>query len=281
MKNAIFPFFISDAYFYYSNDIPFLIEAKPINKKGILIPPTSFYKIKIGENVSNISYNQFIDILDEKKCFEFSKKKPIIFFKGANTGADKHNMRMKLKNIVDENHDKRYNISIADKFIPMYEFCQYKYLLNLPGHQPWSYRLMKILTMGSLIIDVKIRQSYDDGRTFNEKWIMIYEGFFKKDDDFIEIDYDWIMDRTKNTEVYDVYNKVNEIYEFYQKNDEKFKKIVNNCKKKGDILDMKIFNSTYDMILDSITKELYRKNKEEDIDNFIKNLIENNKCEKI
>ena len=33
----------------------------------------------------------------------------------------------------------------------MYKFCHYKYLLNLPGHQPWSYRLMNILKMGSMV----------------------------------------------------------------------------------------------------------------------------------
>jgi hypothetical protein len=109
LKNTFIPFFICDAYFYYNNDIPFLIEAKPINKKGILIPPTSFYKIKIGENLDNISYNQFIDILEEKKCSDILLKKPLIFFKGANTGSDKHNIRMKLKNIVEKNHDKKYH----------------------------------------------------------------------------------------------------------------------------------------------------------------------------
>lgn len=275
LKNTLFPFFISDAYFYYNNEIPFLIESKPINKKGILIPPTSFYKIKIGENLNDISYNQFIDILDEKKCFNYDKKKPIIFFKGANTGSDKHNIRMKLKDIVEENNDKRYMISIADKFIPMYEFCQYKYLLNLPGHQPWSYRLMKILTMGSLIIDIKVRQSYNDGRTFNEKWIMIYEEYFKKDIDFIQIDYDWILDRTRNNQVYEIYKKINEIYEYYQKNENQFKKIVNSCKKKADILNMNTFNSTYDLILDGITDELYKKNKDEDINTFLEKIINN------
>jgi hypothetical protein len=134
---------------------------------------------------------------------------------------------------------------------------------------------MKILTMNSLIIDVKVRQSYNNGRTFNEKWIMIYEEYFKKDIDFIQIDYDWILDKTRNNQVYEIYKKINEIYDYYEKNNNKFKKIVNSCKKKGNILNMETFNLTYDMIFDNLRTKLYKINKEKDINTFLEKMINN------
>lgn len=272
IKNTILPFFVSDSYFYHDNNIPMFIEAKPFNKKGILIPDTSFYKVKIGQNKNFITYNNFKNNLLKIKCSNYKDKKPIIYFKGANTGADKHNIRMKLKEIVDEKNDKNYLISISEKFVPMYEYCKYKYLLNLPGHQPWSNRLMKISTMKSLIIDINVRQSYN-GKEFNEKWIMIYEQFFKKNKDFIQIDYDWIEGKTKNTNVYNLYNQINEIYNFYEKNEKKFKKIVDSCYEKAELITIDFMNETYDLLFDSFIKKLYSTNKKKDIDIMLQKFI--------
>ena len=67
---------------------------------------------------------------------------------------------MKLKGISEK--DSNYEIYVDDSYFPLYHFCEYKYLLNLPGHQPWSYRLTKILPMGSLVVDVNVLQHYSE-----------------------------------------------------------------------------------------------------------------------
>ena len=269
LTNTFLPFYICDSYFYHNNNIPIIIEAKPINKKGILIPPTPLYNIMIEQNEDFINYNQFINILNKKDCFNYINKKSIIYFKGANTGSDKYNIRSKLKEISKEYNDKKYKIIIDEKFIPMYKFCHYKYLLNLPGHQPWSYRLMNILKMGSLIIDIKVRQSYDNGKTFNEKWVMLYDNFFIKNKDFIEIYYDWIENKTQNTSVYNIYNKINKIFNYYEKNEDKFKKIVTSCKNKAELLNINTFNLSYHIILDRFTFEFNKKNNNKQINDFL------------
>lgn len=178
LPNFFLPFYVSDTYFYQNNDIPFFVEAKPRNKKGILYPDQNYYFININNN--NISYDKFKKLLKNKKCNDINTKKNIIYFSGANTGSDKHNIRMKLKNIIDEKNDKKYNIYIASQYVPMYDFCKYKYLLNLPGHQPWSYRMTKILLMNSLIFDITVKQTYiidKNKESKNEKWVQIYNDF--------------------------------------------------------------------------------------------------------
>ena len=276
LPDMYLPFYISDTHYYHDNDIPYFIEAKPKNQKGILFPDSNYYSIKVDNET--INYDKFKKIIKKHKCTNTNKvgenKKPIIFFSGANTGDDKHNIRMKLKNIVSEKKDKRYDIKISEEYYPMYYFCNFKYLLNLPGNQPWSYRMSKILLMGSLVIDINMKQTFynTQSKKFyppNDKWIQIYSEFFKKDEDYIEIDYDWKESHTKNTQVINIYNNINTIYNNFQQNDNQYKMIVNSATKKANLLNMKVFDKTMTYLILKFTEKLYKQNTKEEINTFI------------
>ena len=239
IPDMFIPFYVSDTHFYYQENIPFFVESKPKNKKGILYPDSSYYYIQIDKK--EYHYDDFLHILDKKKCTHLKKKIPSIFFSGANTGADKHNIRMKLKNITKEN--PHYKIFVKEKYLPIYQFCKYKYLLNLPGHQPWSYRLTKILAMGSLVIDINVIQKYSE-KNINEQWIQCFVDFFKKNKDYIQIDYVWTENETSNDNVYDIYYKINKIYDYYQTHMNEYKKIVNSAVRKSKLIDMKVCDDT-------------------------------------
>ena len=105
LPNFFLPFYTSDTHFYLDNDIPFFIEAKPRNKKGILYPDQNYYSILVDNK--HVTYDEFKEIVKSKKCDSIYKKEDIIYFSGANTGSDKHNIRMKLKNIVEERRLER------------------------------------------------------------------------------------------------------------------------------------------------------------------------------
>lgn len=262
--NLFIPFFISDAYFYHDNNIPFFVESKPRNKKGILFPDANSLSVKLEDKM--INYDDFLRIVHEKKCEDQSKKKPFIFFSGANTGADKHNVRMKLKEISEDN--KNYKIYIKESYFPFYYFCEFKYLLNLPGHQPWSNRLMKILAMNSLVIDINLLQKFK-GNHFNDQWIQCYIDFFKKDKDFIQIDYNWIENETKNKNVNDVYEKINKVFDYYQKNTDKYLKMVKSAERKSNMLSMKMFEKTFLYIIFMLNIELLKENSRNDFEKNI------------
>ena len=269
IKDTIIPFLVADIYFYHNNDIPFLIEAKPENKKGILFPDTSNFDISIDKK--NYTYDNFVNLLENKQCTNIANKISVIHFTGANTGADKHNVRMKLKQI---NNKKEFDIHIGETYAPIYNFCKYKYLLNLPGHQPWSYRLMKILLMKSLVISVEILQSYDDGKNFNSKWINFYSTFFKPNVDYIEIIYKWIEGQTKDTQVFEIYKEIYDKFIYYEKNKDKFLKIVNSSFDKTKLLNIKLFKFSLNEIINSFTNKLYKINKETEISQYIDFLLE-------
>jgi hypothetical protein len=275
--NMFIPFYVSDTHFYHDNSIPFFVEAKPKNKKGILYPDKDFYSIKLKERF--IDYDELKKILKNNNCENINNKKSIIYFSGANTGSDKHNIRKKLKEIVENNNNKKYNIHISEQYVPLYNFCKYKYLLNLPGHQPWSYRMSKILLMNSLVIDISILQKYiyknknkiiEDN---NEKWIQIYSEYFEPNKDYIEIKYDWTEKITTNLQVNNIYNEINKIYKFYENNLNDYIKISKNGTKKANQLNMKIINKTWEYLIIYFNKKIYENNSQDIINNFIDKLL--------
>ena len=56
LPNFFLPFYVSDTHFYYDNDLPFFVEAKPENKNGILYPDKDYYNILIRSKF-RIYYN--------------------------------------------------------------------------------------------------------------------------------------------------------------------------------------------------------------------------------
>jgi hypothetical protein len=278
IPNFFIPIYVSDSHFYSNNDIPFFIEAKPKNKKGILYPDQNYYYIDIENNNNSITYDEFKKNVN-KKCIDTDKKEDVLYFSGANTGNDKYNIRMKLKNIVDEKNDKNYDIYIGDQRVPMYDFCKYKYLLNLPGNQPWSYRMTKILLMNSLIFDITIMQTYiieENNKTFkdkNDKWIQLYSDYFIPGEDYAEILYDWTESVTSDLEVIKIYDKINESYKYYENNKDEYIKVVNNATKKANLFNNDIFDKTYEYLMLRFINKIYEKNNTNELNKFLDEMI--------
>ena len=272
LPDFFLPFFVADTYFYFDNDLPFFIEAKPENKKGILYPDKDYYYVNIENEFLN--YDKFKKKIYNNGCNNLDNKKDIIYFAGANTGSDKHNIRMKLKEITKK--DKNYEIHVEDKFIPMYKFCNYKYLLNLPGHQPWSYRMTKILLMNSLIIDVVVLQKYinkDNTISKNNKWIQFFSNYFISGKDYIEIKYEWTENITKDSEIYDkIYKKINNLFEYYQNNTSKYLSIIKSANKKANNINIKLCDQVIQQLILLFIKKIYKNNLKSDVSNFLNKL---------
>ncbi len=272
LPNMFIPFYISDTHFYKNNDLPFFVEARPKNEKGILYPDQNFYNIFMNNNF--INYDEFKNILKTHKCNSISKQN-IIYFRGANTGSDKHNMRMKLKNIVQEKKNNSIQIHIKEEYVPMYEFCKYKYLLNLPGHQPWSYRFSKILPMNSLVFHINVLQSYDNGKTYNKKWIQCFDEIFVPNKDYIEIDYKWIENKTNDSNIIQVYNDLVSLFNYYEKNHSLYTKIIKSASKKSNLITNQLCDDVFTYLILYFTKSFYLKNKSSNIDSFLESLLKN------
>jgi hypothetical protein len=277
LPDFFLPFYVSDTYFYFDNDFPVFVEAKPTNKKGIIYPDKDYYKVNIEKEFLN--YDEFKKRIYDNGCSNLNERKEIIFFTGANTGSDKHNIRATLKEITKK--DKKYEIHIAEQFIPMYKFCNYKYLLNLPGHQPWSYRMTKILLMNSLIFDVVVLQRYikkDNTISKNTKWIQFFSNYFVNGKDYIEIEYEWTEHVTKDSEIYDkIYKKINKLFDYYQNNPSKYLSIVKSASEKANKINMNLIDKAIQHLILLFIKKIYKNNSKKDVSNFLDNLIKLNK----
>lgn len=165
---------ISDKFPWNSKNFenfPIWVYARPSNIKLPIFPDTTFNHLDLEEKYSkrNDNTNDWDKIknLILKKCKNI-KKENLIYFKGTRTTNKNHCLRENL-----EKYQKNFNIPIKidldgwNTYNPIYNFCNYFILLNLPGRYPWSNRLKYLYLMNSVIINVNIKtininSDYDD-----------------------------------------------------------------------------------------------------------------------
>ena len=207
--------FVSDVYAYWDQELPIFVIAKPKNKKGILIPDNTF---KSHSNVNKISENwETTKVKCIKSLITFDKKKDVLFFIGGNTDTGRQNIREGLYKLSQGN--KVLGLEVNKTKLPLKiefahnrdlsEFTEFKYLLNLPGNQPWSYRFKYLFLTKSVVINVDVRQKFGDTDYFNSTWINFFDIIFEPNIDYINLEYYWI--------------ESNQSYNDYQ-----FKKLITN-----------------------------------------------------
>lgn len=233
--------FISDVYAYRHQTYPFFVIAKPKNKTGILFPDNTYYCHDLNRKCSNIDEDKSHI---ESGCKKFINKIPDIFFKGANTGMDKWETRALIYQFQKSGKkpDLPLNIILKQKKEPLASFCAHKYLLNLPGQQPWSYRLKYIMLSTSLVINVDILQHYGiESNKINERWINLFDVIYEPGVDYESIEcpyYDNPKDfPNKKQLVNESFNKVidsiERIYKYYETNPEKYQEMIEHKAKKN------------------------------------------------
>ena len=223
---------ISDVYYYYNDRLPFGMMAKPENRGGILIPENTFFSNPVEE----IEYNhEQLSELFSKKCnIPYNNRKEVAFFKGANTGEHKWNIRKFMEDSVkDIVKNSMFNVKLTGKIIPNYDYCNYAVLLNLPGQQPWSYRFREVLLSCSLAVDIAVSSSYDKGKTWNKPWIHFWSCLFENNVHYIKIETRFIENDSKfnNEENKKLLDNLKILMNDFKKNKTYYEKIASNgCK---------------------------------------------------
>lgn len=234
IPNVTMYFGTKDSHNFYEPELPIFVLAKPQNEPGLLFPDNTFDNWEKDRD----------DILSNCKKV---KKEPIMFFRGANTGAKKHNLR---KIISKDRKFTNSKIIITKEKVSQHTFCKYKYLLNLPGTAPWSYRFKYLFLMKSLVINVALKVKRD--KYIQDKWIQFFDNYFIPREDYIEADYYWgeSLDRREQLKNYNnIKNKLLKIYKYYENNNEKYEKIVKSgYNKVKKITDEVVYNSIYKII---------------------------------
>lgn len=244
IKDCTIHLLTSDSYNYSEQDMPIFLLARPENKKGILIPDNT-YKCNTV-NCKSLNLDETKNIVN-KYCKNKNKKKNSMYFRGANTGAKKHNLRMLLHKVTANSN--KFDIKIGKQHrVPLYDFCKYKYLLNLPGHHPWSYRFKYLFMMNSLVINVDMHQYYGKyNNSYNTGWRNFFDVLFDEGIDYVNIVYKWKENDTKNNYINfkKLVKKLKTVHKYYSKNNDKYETMVKNGYDKMALL-------TQDVVYESV-----------------------------
>ncbi len=110
-------------------------------------------------------------------------KQDVVFFKGADTTSDKCACRSLLR----QANKVFLEIDLLGSKQPMYLWAAKKFLLNLPGHQPWSYRRKYLYLLRSVVfhVDVVTHFSEDD---VSLGWELFFDRLFEEQTDFVRLE---------------------------------------------------------------------------------------------
>jgi len=198
---------------------PLLSYSRQKNSFRFLIPDRSF----TNTNINDKKYNwDEVKKIIHNYC---SNKETInkIYFKG----KDSSKMRKNLDNTSKEKKNIIINLD-KNKYIPLYKFCDYKYLLDLPGVGPWSYRFKEILAMPNSLT-IKINLLKYNFETFN-----FFHKIIKPNIDYLVIDID--NEKIKDKKYIDeLYKKLKKIMD----ENKNYKKIMDHSTKQMNKLTMK------------------------------------------
>jgi len=250
--NVLFYLYINDAYAYQHNDMPFFVMAKPLNKHGILIPDNTFV-CHPNENKS-CNWNEIVDAC---KKVNYDKEN-VMFFAGANTDKGRQNIRSGLDDLQKKNiKNLPLKILLEQPKLSLCQFKKFKYLLNLPGNQPWSYRFKYLFLMKSVVINVNVLQLYKGSKEYNKQWVNFFDCLFEKDVDYVNIDYYWKEDDDDfNKQSFNkMIDKLKQTYEYYESHDNEYKTMASSGYNKVNMISKKfIYRSIY-MLFDEYSKK--------------------------
>lgn len=261
MPNTTIFLYVSDVYAFEHQDLPFFVITKPKNKTGILIPDNTFYSHTTVSSKSE-SWEETM-----KKCINnhipTNKKQNTIFFRGANTDSGRQNIRNAMYNLshnksvynlnlngLNKHKQNIFNVELKGRQ-PIETFTKYKYLLNLPGNQPWSYRFKYLFLMKSVVININVKQKYKNTKDINDTWINFFDILLEPNVDYIELPFQWNEGEDKHNilQLKKLISNIKHVYEKIEMNPELYEKIAKNgFNKIKEISNKMIYNSIYHLL---------------------------------
>jgi hypothetical protein len=231
----------------WNYDIPCFNLSLPGNKQGFMFPHYDFIKF----NKLGIDYDTM-----KLKIQNYNPKiiENDIYFKGRNTTNTKSNIRVMLSQL-----DYPFSINISDDNVqgdnsePIYFLKKHKYLLDLPGLQPWSVRFKYLCLCERVFIRISFYNSKFDEKGYWQEFSNIY---FRENIDYVHLKYDIDYENPISKKILNqIIKDIENVYYKFEKNPVLYKKMVTNLKNSSDKLSL---NNVYEYISKSINS--YTKN---------------------
>jgi hypothetical protein len=202
VPNTTLYIWISDAIPWYKEIdtyFPIYTFAKPKNTNYIIFPDCSFNCITLEQKYNGTCYNwnQIKKILVDKCNYSLEKDKiNSMYFKGTPTTKRHSKIRENLEEYSKKNKWLDIKLDAWQNYVSMDNFCKYKYLLNIPGHYPWSNRFKYLFLMKSLIINIDISTV----GTNEDSWITFIDFIVKPNKHYINLKMDYHYSDRKDKE---------------------------------------------------------------------------------
>ena len=246
---------IADEYIWKFTHLPFFVLAKPLDKKGLLTVDNTFvdYEPEAKTEIDNERMKTIFDLKDKiDKSLDKKEKEDKIYFIGQNIGLKKTKFNMR-EYLSKQSYDFPLQV-IVDGYKHMSEFINYKYLINLPGMSPWSFRFKFLFLMKTFVINIALKRKY--GLTYDDKWINIFDQLFIPNEDYIELTYLYDEKENQTVNLSNLINDVKGIYNKYNDNTEKYNEIVKSGYEKGKLLDYDNIIKVAHLIYDTYAKNI-------------------------
>jgi len=197
-------FWISDRIPWYDDidkKFPIFVFAKPINKNFIVFPDNTFSCMTIHKKYNGICYDW--DglkkmIIDKTEKLEFDNKINKIFFKGTPSTANNSKIRENLREFSKSTDWLSIDLDAWNTYISIVRFGEYKYLLNLSGHYPWSNRFKYLFLMNSIVINVDIESINTETNEIEPKWISFINLIIKPNKHYINMKFKFYYSKNKD-----------------------------------------------------------------------------------
>jgi hypothetical protein len=138
------------------DELPLLVMAKPKHSKTILCPPYTFEGF---DDFKNLSWESFQTTILQRNI-NWRDREEVFFFRGSNSHWSRQLVVQQNNPIFDvallsSQHDPN-----SKEFVPLQLHSQYRYLLDLPGWMPYTFRYNHLLMTGSLVHKVETWEPY-------------------------------------------------------------------------------------------------------------------------
>ncbi len=136
---------------------PFFVHAKPRNTLGVLFPDNFFSCITLQKKYSGDchDWDQMKKLFAEKNKL-YREKQKIIYFKGTPTTKKIHKLREVFAEYAKNKKHMLITLDGWSNYRPVTDSVRYLFLLNLPGHYPWSNRFKYLFLTGSVVININV-----------------------------------------------------------------------------------------------------------------------------
>jgi len=256
---------INDRVPWYNNidkRFPIFVFSKPINTHFILFPDNTFdcmtQDSKYSVNCTDWDETKK-SIITEANTIKFDNKKDEIFFKGTLTGQYTTNIRYNLNKLSSTKKWLNINLDGWKSYIPMSKFCDYKILLNLPGHYPWSNRFKYLFLMKSLVVNIDVYTIDTENIEFEPEWSTFINLLVQPNRHYKNIIMKYYYSNDKEEKIKNlqlnhdetqyVLNELKEIYDDIKNNDKYIKMISNGFETVSKLSNTHIYEYIYDCII--------------------------------